>query len=405
MSTDSLRVALVSVHGCPLARLGEKDTGGMNVYLLQLTKELGALGITADVYTRFHDPKDPEIVDLGPGARVIHVKAGPWYETKDGIYPLLPEFVENMLRFQRDRGLFYDLYHSHYWLSGEVVARLNQRERLPHVASFHTLGEAKVRARAEENESEVRIRSERDILHRADRIVAVSEHERGNMIDFYGAPGDRIQVIPCGVDMGIFKPMPKDQARAVLGLGPEKVLLYVGRVQPLKGPELLLEGVARLGAQTGLKVLIVGGAVTGDVEVDKVRRLAEELGIGRMVSFEGTVPHKKLVHYYNAADLCVVPSFYESFGLVAAEAMACGTPVVATAVGGLPETVKDGLNGCLVRNRKPEALAEKVSLLLDDPQLRGLLASRARESVAGLDWPRVAGRVAGLYESVYRAVN
>ena len=400
-----MRIALVSVHGCPLARLGEKDSGGMNVYLLQLAKELGSLGLTADVFTRFHDPNDPEIVDLGPGSRVIHIKAGPWYESKEGIYPLLPEFVDNMLSFQRERGLAYDLYHSHYWLSGEVVSRLNQHVRLPHIASFHTLGEAKIRARAEENESIVRIRSERDTLHRADRIVAVSEHERGNMIDFYEAPGDRIQVIPCGVDMDVFKPMPKDEARRELGLGDENVLLYVGRVQPLKGPELLLESVARMGLNEGLKVLIVGGDVTGDEEVTKVRRLAGELGIGHMVSFEGTVPHKRLVHYYNAADLCVVPSFYESFGLVAAEAMACGTPVVATAVGGLPETVKDGLNGSLIRSRNPEALAEKISLLLNDVRLRGLLASRARESVAALNWPTVASRVAGLYESVYRAVN
>ena len=400
-----MRIALVSVHGCPLARLGEKDTGGMNVYLLQLAKELGSLGITADVFTRFHDPNDPEIVDLGPGSRVIHIKAGPWYESKEGIYSLLPEFVENMISFQRERGLAYDLYHSHYWLSGEVVSRLNQHVRLPHVASFHTLGEAKIRARPEENESIVRIRSERDTLHRADRIVAVSEHERGNMIDFYEAPGDRIQVIPCGVDMDVFKPMPKDEARRELGLGDENVLLYVGRVQPLKGPELLLESVARLGLDEGVKVLIVGGDVTGDEEVTKVRRLAGELGIDHLVSFEGTVPHKRLVHYYNAADLCVVPSFYESFGLVAAEAMACGTPVVATAVGGLPETVKDGLNGSLIRDRNPEALAEKISLLLNDVRLRGLLASQARESVAALDWPTVAGRVAGLYESVYRAVN
>ena len=400
-----MRIALVSVHGCPLARLGEKDSGGMNVYLLQLAKELGSLGITADVFTRFHDPNDPEIVDLGPGSRVIHIKAGPWYESKEGIYPLLPEFVDNMLRFQRERGLAYDLYHSHYWLSGEVVSRLNQHVRLPHIASFHTLGEAKIRARAEENESIVRIRSERDTLHRADRIVAVSEHERGNMIDFYEAPGDRIQVIPCGVDMDVFKPMPRDEARRELGLGDENVLLYVGRVQPLKGPELLLESVARLDLNEGLKVLIVGGDVTGDEEVTKVRRLAEELGIDHLVSFEGTVPHRRLVHYYNAADLCVVPSFYESFGLVAAEAMACGTPVVATAVGGLPETVKDGLNGSLVRDRNPEVLAEKISLLLNDVRLRGLLASRARESVAALDWPTVAGRVAGLYESVYQAVN
>ena len=400
-----MRIALVSVHGCPLARLGEKDSGGMNVYLLQLAKELGSLGLTADVFTRFHDPNDPEIVDLGPGSRVIHIKAGPWYESKEGIYPLLPEFVDNMLSFQRERGLAYDLYHSHYWLSGEVVSRLNQHVRLPHIASFHTLGEAKIRARAEENESIVRIRSERDTLHRADRIVAVSEHERGNMIDFYEAPGDRIQVIPCGVDMDVFKPMPKDEARRELGLGDGNVLLYVGRVQPLKGPELLLESVARMGLNEGLKVLIVGGDVTGDEEVTKVRRLAEDLGIGHMVSFEGTVPHKRLVHYYNAADLCVVPSFYESFGLVAAEAMACGTPVVATAVGGLPETVKDGLNGSLIRDRNPEALAQKINLLLNDVRLRGLLASRARESVAFLDWPTVAGRVAGLYESVYRAVN
>ena len=400
-----MRIALVSVHGCPLARLGEKDSGGMNVYLLQLAKELGSLGITADVFTRFHDPNDPEIVDLGPGSRVIHIKAGPWYESKEGIYPLLPEFVDNMLSFQRERGLAYDLYHSHYWLSGEVVSRLNQHVRLPHIASFHTLGEAKIRARAEENESIVRIRSERDTLHRADRIVAVSEHERGNMIDFYEAPGDRIQVIPCGVDMDVFKPMPRDEARRELGLGDENVLLYVGRVQPLKGPELLLESVARMDLNEGLKVLIVGGDVTGDEEVTKVRRLAGELGIDHLVSFEGTVPHRRLVHYYNAADLCVVPSFYESFGLVAAEAMACGTPVVATAVGGLPETVKDGLNGSLVRDRNPEVLAEKISLLLNNVRLRGLLASRARESVAALNWPTVAGRVAGLYESVYRAVN
>ena len=400
-----MRIALVSVHGCPLARLGEKDTGGMNVYLLQLAKELGSLGITADVFTRFHDPNDPEIVDLGPGSRVIHIKAGPWYESKEGIYSLLPEFVENMISFQRERGLAYDLYHSHYWLSGEVVSRLNQHVRLPHVASFHTLGEAKIRARSEENESIVRIRSERDTLHRADRIVAVSEHERGNMIDFYEAPGDRIQVIPCGVDMDVFKPMPKDEARRELGLGDENVLLYVGRVQPLKGPELLLESVARMDLNERLKVLIVGGDVTGDEEVTKVRRLAGELGIDHLVSFEGTVPHKRLVHYYNAADLCVVPSFYESFGLVAAEAIACGTPVVATAVGGLPETVKDGLNGSLIRDRNPEALAEKISLLLNDVRLRGLLASQARESVAALNWPTVAGRVAGLYESVYRAVN
>ena len=405
MRTEPLSIALVSVHGCPLARLGERDTGGMNVYLLQLAKELGEKGIRADVFTRYHDPKDPQVVELGPNARVIHIEAGSWHEAKNDIYPLLPEFVDNMVRFQESNGLDYDLYHSHYWLSGQAVSMLNGDYAIPHVASFHTLGEAKVRARPAEIESDLRIRSERAILNQADQIVAVSEHERLNMIDYYDAPPDKIRVIPCGVDMDTFRPLDKGESRRELGIDDSKVLLFVGRVQPLKGPELLLRAVANLKKREGLRLLIVGGDEEGDAEINKLRKLAQELGITRMVSFEGVVQQKRLSLYYNAADVCIVPSYYESFGLVAAEALACGTPVIAARVGGLRETVTDGVNGYLIPSRSPEAFAERIDLLLDNDYLCKALGARARTSVQRLDWPIVADQIATLYGSLALACS
>ncbi|MEE9247126.1 MAG: glycosyltransferase [Dehalococcoidia bacterium] len=405
MRTDPLSIALVSVHGCPLARLGERDTGGMNVYLLQLAKELGERGIRADVFTRYHDPKDPQAVELGPNARVIHIEAGSWHETKNDIYPLLPEFVDNMVRFQESNGLEYDVYHSHYWLSGQAVSMLNNDYGIPHVASFHTLGEAKVRARPAEVESDLRIRSERAILNRADQIVAVSEHERLNMIDYYDASPDKIRVIPCGVDMDTFRPRDKDESRRELGIGDSKVLLFVGRVQPLKGPELLLRAVANLKNREGLRLLIVGGDEEGDAELNQLRKLAQELGITHMVTFEGIVQQKRLPLYYNAADVCIVPSYYESFGLVAAEALACGTPVIAARVGGLRETVTDGVNGYLIPSRSPEAFAERIDLLLDNDYLCNALGARARTSVQRLAWPIVADQIVTLYGSLALACN
>ncbi|MFQ5874266.1 MAG: glycosyltransferase [Dehalococcoidia bacterium] len=407
MKDTALKVAVISVHGCPLARLGERDTGGMNVYLLQLAKELGARGTHVDVFTRYHDPADPQVVELGPNARVVHIKAGGWYETKSSIYPLLPEFVENMVAFQRARRVSYDLFHSHYWLSGTAVSLLNQYFHLPHIASFHTLGEAKVRALPGESESEVRIQSEKSIVDRADQIIAVSTQDRNNMIDYYEAPPDKIQVIPCGIDMDFFKPFNKGRARAELGITDPKVLLYVGRVQLLKGPDLLLRAIACLEEEEkhGLRLLVVGGDKDGDVDLARLKRLAQDIGISNMVGFLGMVQQKRLSLFYSAADVCIVPSHYESFGLVAAEALACGTPVVASRVGGLMETVKDGVNGYLVSWRCPEPFAERIELLLNNEYLRNSLGAQARASVERLRWPLVADRIEALYSSVAQAGN
>ncbi|MFQ5934227.1 MAG: glycosyltransferase [Dehalococcoidia bacterium] len=407
MNDNALRVAVVSVHGCPLARLGERDTGGMNVYLLQLAKELGGRGIHVDVFTRYHDPADPQVVELGPNARVVHIKAGDWDEVKKNIYPLLPEFVDCLVRFQRSQNLSYDLIHSHYWLSGTAVSLLDQYFRLPHIASFHTLGEAKVRAVYGEKESEVRISSEKAILERADQVIALSYQDRKNMIEYYDAPPQRIQVIPGGIDMESFIPMDKDRARAELDITDPKILLYVGRVQPLKGPDLLLKAIACLeeDERQGLRLLIVGGDKEGDSALPHLQELARDLGISDMVSFLGIVDQKLLSKFYSAADVCIVPSHYESFGLVAAEALACGTPVVASRVGGLMETVKDGVNGYLVSWRCPEPFAERIELLLNNEYLRRSLGAQARASVERLSWPLIADQVETLYSSVAQVGN
>ncbi len=400
-----MRVAVISVHGCPLARLGEKDTGGMNIYLLQLAKELGTRGIKTDVFTRYHDPSDPQVVELGPNARVIHIKAGEWYETKSNIYPHLPEFVRNVVSFQNHHNLKYDLFHSHYWLSGEAVSLLNKQHQLPHIASFHTLGEAKIRALPGERESTLRIRSEKKILKQADQVVAMSDHDRRNMIDYYAASPSKIQVIPCGVDMDSFKPSNKARARAELGISDSKVLLYVGRVQPLKGPDLLLRSIACMEDRRDLRLLVVGGDREGDEEVNRLRSLAEDLGIVNMVTFFGIVEQPTLPLFYNAADLCIVPSHYESFGLVAVESLACGTPVIASRVGGLAETVKDGINGYLVPWRCPEPFAKRIERLLDNEYLRAALETQARPSVERLSWPLIADDVQDLYLSMTQSQN
>lgn len=407
MDCDALKIAVVSVHGCPMARLGERDTGGMNVYLLQLAKELGTRGVLVDVFTRYHDPADPQIVELGPNARVVHIKAGSWDETKSNIYHLLPEFVDNLVAFQKANNLNYHLFHSHYWLSGTAVSLLNQYFNLPHIASFHTLGEAKIRALSSETESEIRIESERSILDTADRIIAVSTQDRSHMIDYYEASSEKIRVIPCGVDMEFFRPQDKAQARTELGISESKVLLYVGRVQPLKGPDLLLKAIGCLGddEKRGLRLLIVGGDKDGDEDLVRLRGLAQVLGISDMVSFLGIVEQSRVSRYYNAADVVIVPSHYESFGLVAAEALACGTPVVASRVGGLTETVKDGVNGYLVSWRCPESFAERIELLLNNEYLRNSLGAQARASVARLNWPVVADQVQELYCAVAQSRN
>ena len=396
---------MLSVHACPLARLGSKETGGMNVYVRELAGELGRSGLAVDVFTRRTDPRDAKVVEMAPGARLIRLVAGEVGPMdKNAVYAHLPQFVAGVERYRREAGVAYDLLHSHYWLSAWTGTELARRWGVPHVTMFHTLGEVKNRCGAPGRESDLRIEVERQATAAADRIVAASEDERQHLVTLYGADPRHISIIPCGVNTSLFHPQPKAEARELLGLNGRWVVLFVGRMDPLKGLDILLQAAQRLSAEApDLEVVVVGGDATPESEEARVRALARDLGLAGGVRFVGAVPQDDLPRYYNAADVCVVPSFYESFGLVAVEALACGTPVIASQVGGLPKVVRHGENGLLVPERTPAAFAAAIGRLYRDDAARLALAARARASVEPLVWGAVARRIAELYCSLWKA--
>ena len=396
------RVAVLSYHTSPLATLGGREAGGMNVYVRELARELGARGVAVDVFTRRVSNASPDVQPIGPNVRVVQITAGPVEELAKGE---LPEHVDAFARgveaFRAGEGVAYDVVHSHYWLSGVAAADLASRWRVPHVAMFHTLGEVKNRARHTEHEPDRRIASEREIASSADRIVVASQHEKHLLTSLYGADPSRIAVVPCGVDLDMFTPMDREVARARLELSDsERVILFVGRIEPLKGIDILISAAAQLHEHENFIVLIVGGDEHATERIDELRGLARRLDVDHHISFVGAVRHEDLPLYYNAADVCVVPSYYESFGLVAVESMACGTPVVASRVGGLTSTVSDGETGYLIPWRCPEPFAERLELLLDNDELRASFGRAGREAVERFRWSNVADAVYELYEEL-----
>ena len=391
-----LRIALISVHGCPLAPFSGRDVGGMNVYIHDLCLNLGRRGMAVDVFTLNHDKAADIVEELGERARVIHLAVdGPGDMPKEVLYPHLPEFAYRLNQFKEANRLHYHLLHSHYWLSGWVALSLQDCWKVPHIAMLHTLGEVKNRARPEEDETELRIETERQVIGGAHSVIATTLLEKSEMVSFYGALPDRVQVVPCGIDMDLFQPLPQEEARLALGLPSTKLLLFVGRLVPLKGLEILLHSMSQLG--DGVRLAVVGGDPAGSV-VGRLRRLASELGIEGRVDFLGAVEHQRLPLFYSAADICVMPSYYEHFGLVAVEALACGTPVVASGVGGLKSVVRDGETGYLVPELRPELFAERIQRLLHDDPLRKSFATAARPSVERFGWGTVIEHIIGTYQ-------
>ncbi len=399
------RVAVLSVHTSPLAAAGGRESGGMNVYVRELSRELGARGYAVDVFTRRTSAQAPEVQPFGPNARVINISAGPAeLIEKDAIAAHLAAFESNLLAFTEREGAAYDLVHSHYWMSGWAGARLAERWGVRHIAMFHTLGEVKNRARITEHETLARIDVERMVATSADAIVVASEHERSLLTSLYAADASRVHIVPCGVDLDLFVPADKDEARRRLRLSDgERIILFVGRIEPLKGIDVLIGAAAQLHEDENFRVLIVGGDSRADAEVAQLKALAERLGVDHHISFVGAVEHDELPLYYNAADVCVVPSYYESFGMVAIESMACGTPVVASRVGGLASTISDGETGYLISWRCPEPFAERLELLLDNDELRASFGRAAREAVERFRWANVADAVGALYDKLLDA--
>jgi D-inositol-3-phosphate glycosyltransferase len=407
-----MRIAMLSVHSSPLATLGGKEAGGMNVYVRELSRELGRRGIYVDIFTRSQDPAAPPLVALDQNVRVVNLHTGPHapYD-KNWVLTYLPEFVSRVRCFADGEDLTYDMIHSHYWLSGAAALALRRSWGVPVVHMFHTLGALKNQvARGEaEREAGQRIDIERQLMEQADAIVAATMLDRDQMVEFYGVEADHIRVAPCGVDLDLFQPRDLGAARAELRLPPppHRLLLLVGRVEPLKGIDSLIRAVALLldrqpGWRGALTALVVGGGGEGErehwnAEQHRLDALRHELDVAEAVRFLGARPQDQLPQLYTAADIVTMPSHYESFGMAALEGLACGRPVVATAAGGPALIIEDGRSGLLVQPGDAVALAERLERLLADDRLRERMGEAARWRAEHFGWPAITCEVMQVY--------
>lgn len=402
------RIATLSVHTSPLHQPGTGDAGGMNVYIVEVSKRLAALGIEVEIFTRATAGDLPPVVEMAPGVTVRHVTAGP-YEglSKEDLPGQLCAFTSGVLRAEaRHEPGYYDLIHSHYWLSGQVGWLAMERWGVPLVHSMHTLARVKNAALAESDtpEPQNRLIGESQVVDAADRLIANTQQEADQLVRMYDANPGRVAVVHPGVDLETFRPGDRVAARTALGLPPHaQVLLFAGRIQPLKAPDILLRLAAELLRRDprryrDLIVVIVGGpSGTGLAEPHQLTRLARQLGISEHTRFVKPVSQARLAEWYRAADIALVPSYNESFGLVAVEAQACGTPVVAAKVGGLVTAVHDGESGVLVPGHDPVDYASACAWLLGDPGRLEHMRLGARKHAAEFGWGATADRIVGVY--------
>lgn len=405
---------MLSYHTCPLATLGGKDTGGMNVYVRELAKQLGRMGHRVDIFTRSQDEHVPHVVhDLGYGNRVFHIPAGPEKPvSKEELAEYIPAFSQAVLELVENKGISYDLIHSHYWMSGMAGKELKAAWGIPMVHMFHTLGLMKNRIAGEgEFEGDYRIRGEREVLRTTDMVIAATVAELAQLQWLYEVKTDNIRVVPPGVDLGKFYPIPEEDAREYLQVPVcQRMLLFVGRIEPLKGVETLIRSLAVLRDKGVLKkhkvcLSIIGGDASVSEEsmsheMSRLMRLREELGLEEVVTFLGKRAQDSLPYYYSAAEVVVVPSHYESFGMVALEAMACGTPVVASQIGGLAYLIQDGETGYHVRDQDPDELADRLAELLEDHELHRRMSKSATRFAQSFSWNAVTSQILEVYSEI-----
>jgi D-inositol-3-phosphate glycosyltransferase len=402
------RIATISFHTSPLEQPGTGDAGGMNVYIVEVAKLLAARGIEVDIFTRATCRALPAVSELAPGVLVRHVAAGPFEELDKSELPgQLCGFTSGVLRTEAayEPG-HYDIVHSHYWLSGQVGWAAKQRWGVPLVHSMHTLAKVKNSALADGDSPEPtgRVLGEEQVVDSADRLIANTDDEARQLVGWYDADPHRVTTVTPGVSLAMFRPGRAPAARRRLGLPRDAyVLLFVGRIQPLKAPDLLLRAAAQmLDADPSLRrrlvVAVVGGpSGSGRARPEQLQGLAAQLGIADVVRFEPPCPQDELAQWYRAADVTVVPSFNESFGLVALESQACGTPVVAAAVGGLRTAVRHGESGLLIDGHNPADYAAVLRRLAEEPRLRTRLGRDAVRHATAFGWAATADRLLEVY--------
>jgi D-inositol-3-phosphate glycosyltransferase len=388
------RVAVLSMHTSPLAQPGSGDSGGMNVYVRELVGALSQAGIECTVFVRRSDPDVATVVDVEPGFRVVHVDAGPHDLAKEDLPSVIEAYADGVAAWLADHPV--DVLHANYWLSAEAAHLLKHRLGLPLVCTFHTL--ARVKAENGDPEPDHRAESEAAVIGCADAVCASSPTEARQLVALYGAAADRVEIVAPGVDHAFFSPGDQRGARRALGLGDEPVLLFVGRIQPLKRVGVAVEALARLDADDATLVVVGGpSGRQGAAERARVEARAAALGVADRIRWEPPVPHHLLSTWYRAADVVLVPSRSESFGLVALEAAACGVPVVAAAVGGLRSIVEHGRTGFLVEGGDPDVFAAYVDELLGSPGLAAEVARAAADHARTYTWSTTAGRLRRLY--------
>jgi D-inositol-3-phosphate glycosyltransferase len=407
------QIALISEHASPLGLLGGVDCGGQNLYVAQTAKTLAALGYDIDVFTRRDHEDLPETFEWMNGIRIIHVPAGPpCFVRKEELLPYMDDFTEYMIRFCRQRKS-YDLMHANFWMSGLVAANIKQQLGIPFVITFHALG--RVRRQYQQQDDgfpDDRFAIEDRIIAEADRVIAEAPQDEEDLIHLYGADTARITMVPCGFDPAEFWPIGKKPARVSLGIPPQDgVILHVGRMVPRKGVDTVVRGFAQLlrRHRTSARLLIVGGESEEPdpsltPEIGRLQRLAAEMRVTDRVTFVGRRGRDQLKYYYSAADVFVTTPWYEPFGITPLEAMACGTPVVASNVGGIKYSVRDGKTGYLVPPNDPERLADAVHRLCSSPSLLSLFSRQAIRRVHNrFTWSHVAGELSRLYTTVLAA--
>jgi len=407
---EAPRIAVVSLHTSPLDQPGSGDSGGMNVFIRAAAERLSAGGLQVDVFTRTRDGRRPEVEELGNGSRLINVQAGPSAPVpKDELPRFLPEFLGGVLRRARAEGSDYDLVHTHYWLSGWVGRSAREIWGVPLVASFHTLGKVKnySLSRGERPEPPDRLSGEEQVIADADRLVAATPVEAAQLVGLYRAEPDRIRIVPPGVDHSLFFPRDRSRAKARLHLADPRLLLFVGRLQAHKGPDVAVravaEAIARDPAGTRDVVLAIVGGPSGTdhgAEVARLMDLASALGVGERVILFPPQPQSRLADFYAAAEAVLVPSRSESFGLVALEAQACSTPVVASAVGGLRYVVEDGITGHLVEGHDPGDHAERILAVLGDPNERRRMGEAGVARSLRFSWDATAAGMRSVYREL-----
>jgi D-inositol-3-phosphate glycosyltransferase len=402
------RIAVISMHTSPTASLGQNANGGLNVYVREICTAFSDRGIATDIFTRKQSIEDPNVEPLARFSRVIYLPAGNGLD-KYSLYREVPSFAAQVLDFAAAENINYDLLYSHYWLSGEVACLLRPQLSTGWAHIGHTLGLVKNRtlAAGARPEPELRIRVEGELAQQANLLIASTADEAQELIDGYGAVPQRVYIVPPGVDLGTFQPIERAEARRKIGYGSGRLLLFVGRLERLKGVEVAIRALALLRDRQhdDVRLLILGedSHEADESEKERLKAIASEVGVRDRVDFVGSIAHHELPYFYAAADACVMPSYSESFGLVALEAQACGCPVVASGVSGLRSVVRDEVSGYLIDEHDPAAYAERIGRLLENSELAQQMGRRGRLLAQRFSWTRTADRLEGLFDEVVEA--